>query len=71
MNDEKGWGNRRHRRSCSSVNDCTTSGLAHIGQGRIGGLEWAVLEGTAERGKRGNISLLSLGHAGLLCLWES
>lgn len=37
MSDEKGWGKGRHRRSCSSVNDCTTSGLAHIGRGRMEG----------------------------------
>lgn len=34
-------------------------------------MEWAGVGGVGKASKRGNVPLLSLGHVGLLYLWES
>lgn len=56
----------------TSVRSYTASGLVHTGHRRKGGgVGEVVVGGVGERSKRGNVPLLSLGHVGLLHLWES
>lgn len=78
QSDERGWGKQRHRgggagpcKESTSVSAYTTSGLVHIGHRREGEQGWVGVGGVVERSKRGNGPLLSLGHVGLLYLWES
>lgn len=86
VSDERGWGKLRHRGGkevegrmerghvkrvmLTSVSGYTTSGLVHIGHRREEG-GWVAVGGVGERCKRGNVPMLSLGHVGLLHLWES